>query len=274
MIDVSVIIISLNEEKNIARCLESVKKQSFPQERIEIIVVDNNSTDETVEIARQFTDKVYSHGPERSPQKNFGVVKSSGKYILHLDGDMIISENLVKECFEKSEKEGHIAIYIPEIVVGDGIWIKSRNFERSFYDHTCITAPRFLSREKYLEIGGYDISLIAGEDWDLDRRINEKGTTSYVDVPLYHNEGKLKLRGYMKSRAYYSNILHKYIEKWGRNDPLIKKQLGLCYRYFGVFIENGKWKKLIRHPILTIGMYFLRFMVGIQYLMNRKEIKN
>ncbi|MFH1048194.1 MAG: hypothetical protein V1732_00845, partial [Patescibacteria group bacterium] len=48
-------------------------------------------------------------------------------------------------------------------------------------------------------------------------------------------------------------------------DSEIKKQLGFYYRFIGVFIENGKWKKLIARPILTAGMYFLRFMVGVKY---------
>jgi len=40
---------------------------------VEIIVVDNNSTDNTVKIAKRFTDKVYNKGPERSTQRNYGV---------------------------------------------------------------------------------------------------------------------------------------------------------------------------------------------------------
>jgi hypothetical protein len=42
------------------------------------------------------------------------------------------------------------------------------------------------------------------------------------------------------------------------------------YRYMGLFIENGKWKKLIFHPILAFGIYFLRGMVGAFYLINQK----
>ena len=54
------------------------------------------------------------------------------------------------------------------------------------------------------------------------------------------------------------------------DDKDIKKQFGLTYRYFGVFLENGKWKKLLSHPILTVGMYFLRFLVGVSFLINKK----
>ncbi|MBA7695274.1 Poly(ribitol-phosphate) beta-N-acetylglucosaminyltransferase TarS [subsurface metagenome] len=79
---VSVIITTKNEEKNIENCLKSIKSQTYPQEKIEIVIVDNNSTDSTVKIAKKFTDKVYNKGPERSVQRNFGIEKASGKYIL------------------------------------------------------------------------------------------------------------------------------------------------------------------------------------------------
>ena len=51
--------------------------------------------------------------------------------------------------------------------------------------------------------------------------------------------------------------------------PALGKQFGLYYRFLGVFIENGKWKRLIRHPILAFVMYFERFAVGLTYLLNR-----
>ena len=60
--------------------------------------MDNNSTDRTKEIAKEYTEKVYNYGPERSAQRNFGVKQASGKYILYLDADMILSEDVVFKC--------------------------------------------------------------------------------------------------------------------------------------------------------------------------------
>ncbi|MDD5606665.1 MAG: glycosyltransferase family 2 protein, partial [Candidatus Pacebacteria bacterium] len=57
--------------------------------------------------------------------------------------------------------------------------------------------------------------------------------------------------------------------KWGKDDPDIEKQFGLWYRYFWVFLEDGKLKKLLAHPVLTGGMYFLRVMVGINYILEK-----
>ena len=69
-----------------------------------------------------------------------------------------------------------------------------------------------------------------------------------------------------KRIKYYTKSFAIYIRKWGKDDLDIKKQFGPGYRYLGVFIENGKWKKLLAHPILVAGMFALRFIVGLTYL--------
>ena len=109
---VSIVITTKNEEKNISNCLKSIRDQTY--KNIEIIIVDNNSIDKTKEIVNKeiektnltnlmnfITLKLYSHGPERSAQRNFGVNKARGEYILYLDADMILSKNVVKDCVNK-----------------------------------------------------------------------------------------------------------------------------------------------------------------------------
>jgi glycosyltransferase involved in cell wall biosynthesis len=264
---VSVIVSTKNEEKNIEKCLKSVAGQSFPAENMEIIIVDNNSTDKTKEIAGKYTDKVFNRGSERSAQKNFGARVSKGEYFIHLDADMVLSEDVIQECTEKvSNDKNVIALYIPEIVLGEKYFSKVRRFERSFYDGTVIDAVRFMKKEKFLEAGGFDEKLYAGEDWDLDKRLKKMGEFDIIKSPLYHNESEFSLAKYLKKKSYYSHNLNAYISKWGKNDSDIKKQLGFFYRFLGVFIENGKWKKLLRHPLLTTGMYFLRILVGVKFL--------
>ena len=79
---VSVIVTTKNEEKNIGACLESLAQQSMPP--LEMIVVDNYSQDKTTEITQEYGAKVFQLGPERSAQRNYGVEKAQGKYILYL----------------------------------------------------------------------------------------------------------------------------------------------------------------------------------------------
>ena len=274
---VSVIVTTKNAQDHIGSCLSSIKSQDFDQSDFEVLVIDNNSTDKTKAIAYQFTDKVYNIGPERSAQRNFGVGKASGGYVLYLDVDMKLSKNVILECVKKTDTEDLVALYIPEIIVGKGFWTKVRNFERSFYNATVIDCVRFIRKDKFFEIKGFDESLTGPEDWDLDRRIKQIGKTSIINAPIYHDEGVFNLKKYLLKKSYYSKTFNKYIQKWGASDAIIKRQLGFFYRFFGVFIENGKWEKLIRYPALTFAMYFLRFLVGVTFLatrISRNPVKN
>jgi glycosyltransferase involved in cell wall biosynthesis len=249
--------------------------QTYPKGSFEVIVVDNGSTDKTKQIADDFSKrftslnlKVFDRGPERSAQKNFGVRLSKGEYFIHLDADMRLSENVISECVEKVAKnEEIIALYIPEKIIGRGFWGKVRNFERSFYDGTVIDGVRFIKKEKFLETGGFDEKMYACEDWDLDKKLKKLGKFDIIKSPLRHDESEFNLKEYLTKKKYYSKNIHVYIEKWGKSDSDVKKQFGFYYRFIGVFIEKGKWKRLACHPVLTTGMYFLRFLVGLKYLM-------
>jgi len=231
---VSVIVTTKNEEKNIANCLRSVINSTNSINSInpinsinsinsinplnplnpfviEIIVIDNTSTDNTVKIAKQFTDKVYNRGPERSAQRNHGVKKAKGKYILYIDADMILSENVIEECVCKCEKEDCVALYIPERIIGESFWIKVRDFERSFYNATCIDCVRFIKKGVFERIGGFDETLAGPEDWDFDRRAKEIGKVGIINSLIYHNEGKITFRRCINKKAYYVRSFDKYI---------------------------------------------------------------
>ena len=263
---VSVIVPTKNSARTIGRSLSSVRGQSYP--RIELIVVDGGSTDGTPEIAAKFADKVTKAGPERSAQRNYGAKISSGAYLLFLDSDMILSPRVIEECVGAAEK-GLDALYIPERIVGSGFWIKVRDFERSFYTGTVIDAVRFVRRELFEGVGGFDESLTGPEDWDLDRRLRRAGArVGVISSPLYHDEGEFDMGRYFAKKSYYAEGFSRYAEKWNY-DEIVRRQLGAAYRLFWVFVEGGKWRRLISHPALAAGMYYLRFRVGLEYLRSR-----
>ncbi|MDE2591206.1 MAG: glycosyltransferase family 2 protein, partial [Patescibacteria group bacterium] len=91
----SVVITAFNESEKIADCLESVKNLNS-----EIVVVDNGSTDNTIKIAQKYTKKIYSqkNDPQNIDlQKNFGFTKAAGEWILSLDADEKITDELCQE---------------------------------------------------------------------------------------------------------------------------------------------------------------------------------
>jgi len=269
---VSVVITTKNEEANIDNCLKSIKQQSHSN--IEIIVVDNNSSDKTKEIAKKYTKLVFNKGPERSVQRNLGINQGKGKYAMYLDADMILSKEVIKECVETCENNKDIAgLYIPEKIVSRNFWTKVRRFERSFYDGTVIDCVRFVSKSAFNQVKGFDQTMTGPEDWDFDKKIRNIGKVTVIKSELYHNEGNFNMKKYLQKKSYYAQSFNTYIAKWGKEDADIKKQLGLTYRYFGVFLENGKLLKLLSHPVLTLGMYYIRFRVGIGFLFGGRRWK-
>ena len=265
---VSITVTTKNEEKHIQNCLESIKGQTY--KNIEIFVVDNNSTDKTKEVAKKYTDKVFNKGPERSAQRNYGMIeKSKGDYVIYLDADMILSPTVIEDSLKTIKKTNSIALYISEIVMGNNLWSKVRRFERSFYDGTVIDCVRFIKKNIFVKVRGFDESMTGPEDWDLDKKIRQIGKTELVKTPIYHNETEFNLKKYLFKKSYYAKSFSKYKNKWGKEDPDVKKQFGALYRYIIVFIENNNWKKILAHPILTFLMFYLRIMVGLVYLFNK-----
>lgn len=91
----TVIIIAKNEERNIRRCLESVKFAD------EIIVLDSGSTDNTVAIAKEYTEHVFSTDwPGYGAQKQRALSKATGDWVLNLDADEAVSERLQQELLQ------------------------------------------------------------------------------------------------------------------------------------------------------------------------------
>jgi glycosyltransferase involved in cell wall biosynthesis len=89
---ISAIVITFNEEQNIGAALESLRWAD------EIVVVDSESTDRTVEIARQYTDKIIvRRWPGYSAQKNFAASEARHDWIFSLDADERVSEELSSE---------------------------------------------------------------------------------------------------------------------------------------------------------------------------------
>ena len=262
---VSITITTKNEEKHIKNCLESIAAQTY--KNIEIIVVDNSSTDKTKEIAKKYTDKVFNKGPERSAQRNYGMIeKSKGDFVMYLDADMSLSSTVIEDALKKISKSKVVALYISEIVMGNSLWSKVRRFERSFYDGTVVDCVRFINKDIFLKVGGFDETMTGPEDWDLDKKIRNIGKTDLLKTPIFHNEAEFNLKKYLSKKGYYAKSFDKYINKWGKNDTDIRKQFDPIYRYLIIFIENNKWKQLIYHPLLSFLMLYLRVLVGVVFL--------
>lgn len=256
---ISIIITTKNEGKSIKKCLESIICQNY--KNFEVIVIDNNSTDNTKKIIDNLNLKFkglrisfYNKGPERSAQRNFGAKIAKGEYFLFLDADMILDQKVIEQCFGKIKNDEVGAVIIPEKSIGEGFWSKVKAFERSFYvGDESIEATRFFKKKVFLEAGGYNEGITGPEDWDLSQKVKEKYKIDRIRNFILHNEGKALFWDFIKKKYYYGKSSPSYLKKHSLS--LASRQA--VYFLRPAFYKN--WRRLIKKPDLAFGMTILLF---------------
>ena len=96
---VSVVVTTRDVERTLEACLRSVRAQDH--QPLELLVVDNSSTDRTVEIAARLADVVLTAGPERSAQRNLGAATARGEWLLWIDADMLLAPDVVSSALPR-----------------------------------------------------------------------------------------------------------------------------------------------------------------------------
>lgn len=192
MTKLSVAIATFNEEKNIGKCLQSIKDVAS-----EIIVVDGGSSDETIEISKKYNARIiHTDNPEIFHiNKQKAIDACTGDIILQLDADEVVSEGLVEELKSILNKSSDD--------IADGYWVSRKNF--------------FLGR--FLMKGGqfpdYTLRLYKKGKGRLPQKsVHEQaevdGTIEYLKNSLLHYP--------------YSNF-SVYLSKWRRYNLLQAKEL-------------------------------------------------
>lgn len=133
----SIIIVAHNEEKALARCLQSLKKQCGSRKNIEIIVVDDNSSDNTIKMAKKAGANVF---PQKKSMgisfcRNLGTKKAKGKYVIFLDAHVYLTEKNSFKIIEDYFKA------FPKVVGISGFY---KSFRKNDYNFV-----RDLVREAY-----------------------------------------------------------------------------------------------------------------------------
>jgi glycosyltransferase involved in cell wall biosynthesis len=127
MISLSVVVLTKNEEKRITACLDSVKWAD------EIIIVDDESSDRTVEFARRYTDKIFTRKMDvEGIHRNWAYAKAKNTWVLSLDADEVVTPELkeeIGEVLKNNPKENGFTIprknFIGDYWVRHGGWYPS-----------------------------------------------------------------------------------------------------------------------------------------------------
>lgn len=218
---VSVVLATYNEEKNLKKCLESVKDLAW-----EIVIADGGSKDKTLDIAKKFNAKIIrtDNPPVFHINKNKAIDAASGNWVLQLDADEIVTEELVKEIKK-------VVLLKSDI---NGYWIPRKNF--------------FLG--KFLSKGGqypdYTLRLYrCGKGRlpaiDVHEQAVVEGKVGYLKNSLLHLRDK-NFSEYMERFNRYTDLLASQIKDAG-----VKKNISSLLDY--IFVKLIYWfiKAYFRH---------------------------
>ncbi|MCG3121601.1 MAG: hypothetical protein ALAOOOJD_04785 [bacterium] len=276
---VSFVIIGRNEEKQLAACINSLLQINYPAAQKEIIFVDNNSTDQSLEIARRFPIKVISLKQQPATPglaRNAGLQAATGDYLHFVDGDMTVDPEWLNAALPAFADERVAAVVgrLREVHPHKSLY-------NEFFDLGWKTAPvgeisspggGGMFRVAVLrELGGYDDSLFGAEEIDLGYRLR-RHNCKIIRIPqlMAHHDMDMKSIGHFWRRGvrdgYYEMVMIRRYFNWSWPLPqeyIFKMNLQMVC-FFVLLIQ------LVRHPglllgALTVALPALFFLKKAQY---------
>jgi len=252
---ISIVIASFNPIRTIEKCLLSIKKQTY--KNIDVVVVnslyyDKTGQEECKKVVERYA-RYFLDGPERSIQRNRGIKEAKGKYILIIDQDMYLSENVVDECYKTLTTNKYVALLIPEISIGEGFWTKCVALDRhinTYLERGMNECCRFFRKSDAIAIGCYDPSIVGAEDSDFHNKMLKIGNIGKIKSVIYHDEGKTDFFGRVTKKYYYSIAFREYMKRYP--SIAIKQFFPIKKAYV------RHWKIFLKNPVLTGGVVVLR----------------
>src|SRR3989344_4603321 len=203
---VSIIIPVYNEEATIKKCIETLRNQSY--EPLEIIIVDDSSTDKTVEIIKkcQMSNvkcKMFrQHHLGPGPARNLGAKQAEGKILVFVDADMTFDKNFIKDLIQPIINERAIGTFSKNEMNAnkDNIWSACWNINRNWPIDRLIppdypeTAPVFraILKREFEKVSGFDATGEYTDDWSLSRKLGQKSTLAKGAIYNHSNPDNLK----------------------------------------------------------------------------------
>ena len=228
----SVVVITKNEEPRIARCLKSVQWAD------EIIVVDGESTDRTVEIAQSLNAKVISHpfSGDFGVERNLGADAASGPWILQLDGDDVVSEELCLAIGRLlAEGSPHAAFQVRRKNNFLGHWMMRGGWYHYYHTLYRKDACRFSGRVHHL--------------------LNVTGTIGTLEAPVLHFPFTSLEQFVARQNRYTSLEAKEILDTQGVLDPkFVRYQV--TWRPVKLF-----WKSFVKKQGFREGWYGLVFAI-------------
>ena len=207
-----------NGERFVARCLESLSNQTLPAE--EILIVDDGSTDRTVDVAKRYPVRIVRHGRNmgRAHAVNTGVKAARYEIVSFLDADCEAERHYLEYTMEDFEDDiSCVGVSGQEIPANTrGIANRFRAARRLAWGDGKVINPEFIGgcssfrKSVLLKVGLYDTMFRYGEDLDMSLRLMKLGLRLTYDprIKFYHNrsDNVSSILGLVYNATYYGHF--------------------------------------------------------------------
>ena len=220
--EVSIVIPTKNEGGVLENCLNSIRNLDYPEDEIEVIIVDGHSTDETVGIAERYGCRVvYEDVGTRGGACNVGVRSANGGFIVFTDADCVVPKDWLNCLFKHFEDRNVASVGGPNITPEDDTefakcvgavlsflskpgaryGLSANEVIETFHNSGCNVAYR---KGVIEEVGLFNEKLVTCEDEELDYRIKDSGYRILYtpDAEVYHYRRPTWKRFYKQAYKY------------------------------------------------------------------------
>ncbi len=292
-LNVTVIIPARNEADNIGHCLSAIQLQNYPEDLLEVIVIDDFSTDETAQIVQNQRDpriKLLSLADYKTSKEEFAYKKKAieiavhearGELIITTDADCVAPKNWLKEIAYRAESKGDVLIAGPVLILSNNSLL-SKFQSLDFISMVAITAASIkagffnmanganlaFTKESFLAVKGYDgINFSAsGDDMFLIYKIAHAydRKVSFLKSPeaIVKTKPMESWSGFVNQRFRWTSKSFQY------QDKRITLILGMVYFFNLSILVNVILALLFGKPyfiLLTMQLLF-KFVVDYTFL--------
>ncbi|MGB9082355.1 MAG: mycofactocin biosynthesis glycosyltransferase MftF [Desulfuromonadaceae bacterium] len=276
--EVSIVIPVMNRADELRRCLTSLSRLNYPQEKLQIIVVDDGSSDDSPLVAKQFQALlVPSGGTGRGPAaaRNVGAAMATGEFLAFIDSDCSASTNWLCELLPSFNNPAMAAVggqvdgMCTESAVDryeavmSSLSLGSRERTGSggsdtFYLPSCNLIVR---RSAFRSAGGFKDSMHVGEDVDLTWRLRDNGwSISYLPTGNVLHEHRSSIRSFMSRRFDYgtSEGMLQLLHPRRRKQMVVPAMLALVLMLVVMSPFTGWWPLLLAAGLLVADTAIVR----------------
>lgn len=235
MTTISALILTYNEEDNIEDCLKSLIWCN------EIIVIDSYSDDQTVEIARKYTDKVYQRiFDDFASQRNYGLDKVSSEWVLVIDADERVTYELKEEIQQVLLAPQAEAYKIPFRNYFLGKWIRYCGWYPDYH-------LRLFKKEKARFVN------------KVHEKVDIKGDINKLSAAIDHYTYK-SISQFIRKTDYYTTLAAKEMYLQGKQFNIFNLIFNPVWRFIKMFIVKRGYKEGIYGFILSVLYFFYTFL--------------